>query len=260
MSRLGYLKAVGYEAGYGTDPDEWTEEQTYNVERCVDAGLSDFYFPTLDGKLYEWSFLSPVRRFAVASGTRALNLPDDFNGFLVPELQLLRDSDTYPRVRLGDAVRRLYAASPTAEGPPCSAEVVLRRQDVALRSARYELQFWPQADQAYELEGRVSIAPEALSERREHVYGGPAHHQTVLSACLMAFEQLIDNDQAGPHRARFNQRIAASVSQDRRHKPKLMGYNRDASDAAHYGGGALYFGRDVAFGNYSTTTIDGLTP
>lgn len=261
MSRLDYLKAVGYEAGYGSDPDVWTDEQSYNVERCVDAGLSDFYFPTLDGRLYEWSFLSPVRQFAVLSGAVALPLPDDFNGFLVPSLQLLRDSDVYPPVRLGDAVRRLSAGNPSAQGPPRAAEVVLRAPDLASRSARYELQFWPQADQSYTLEGRMSVAPEALSERRPHVYGGPAHHQTVLSACLAAFESLIDNDQAGPHRARFLQRLAASVAQDRRNKPKTLGYNRDASDLRHYGGGgSLYWGKDVAFGNYSTVTIDDQTP
>ena len=254
LKRDDYRKAVGTEAGYGGDPTDWDDEQTYNVDRSIDAGLADFYYPTIDGGLYEWSFLKPYRSFPIASGSRWIDLPDDFNGFLDPVLKVIRTDHSHIAIRLGDSVRGLYSRRADATGPPSAAELALAPPN-AEGSARYRLHVFPEADAAYTLQGHISIAAEALTERRPYIYGGPAHHFTVLAACLAAFESIIDGVVNGPHARRFQQRLMASVAQDRKMQPKNLGRNSDFSDLAAYG----RLDR-IGMGGYGITTIDDLSP
>ena len=64
----------------------------------------------------------------------------------------------------------------------------------------------------------------------ENAYGlgGVPHSETLLASCLDIAE-LRDDDTLGTHSAKFIQRLAASVAQDRANGPTELGYNADSS-------------------------------
>ena len=233
-NRARYRVAIGKEAGYGMDPDAWDEEQTHNVDEVLDFALAEFYYPYLENRLYNWTFLQPVRRIQAGEGTTRVLLPDDFDGFLETHLRVF-SSEGAPQcvVPLGASVFGLYAARPSETGKPAAAEVVRARSDGG-RGARYELHYFPTLDADIEFEGRMSIAAQALTDHRQYIYGGPVHQATVYAACLANVEKIIDGEQGGPREAQFRQRLMASIAQDRRLQPKSLGYNRDRSDEQHY--------------------------
>lgn len=254
-TRTDLLETIGHKAGYGRGVDDWDDDQRRDVEEVLDVALASFYYPYLpDGRQYEWTFMTPDRTLAVASGTRFLDLPDDFAGFVEPSLRLLSGTNTFwHAVPLGASVRGCYAASPDATGAPRHAEVV-KAPDQAGRGTRYRLHFFPEADAAYSLEGQMRVSGEALSDRRPYLYGVPAHSFTVHAAALATWEWMMDQVKDGPYQAQYRQRLAASIAQDTALKPKIYGYNRDRSDREHY----LHREYDH-LGRVGTITIDGLS-
>jgi len=258
-TRDDYRKLLGYHAGYGSAVDSWDDEQTYNVDRVLDVALATFYYPDLgEASQYQWTFLKPNRTFTLASGARFLDLPDDFGGFLDPTLNVLSDDRTLGRVRIGDAVRGLYARSPDAHGPPQSAELALGPGPDLAGGSRYRLHVYPESRAEYRLQGHIAILPEALSDRRPYVYGSAAHHMTVEAACYAAWETVIDevDPDLGVKNKFFRQRLRASVAADRRNQPKNYGYNSDSSDLYHLGRTDEY----RTLGGYGVVTIDGQEP
>jgi hypothetical protein len=97
------------------------------------------------------------------------------------------------------------------------------------------LDVFPTPDQAYQIKVTYSILPDALSATTPIPYGGAAHAETILEACLSVAEERLDND-PGVHAQAFAARLAASIAQDKRHRPQSLGYNGDKSDDGWYRG------------------------
>lgn len=226
-SFLGYLRGAAY-----NDP-EWTAQQLADIKSCVKAGLHNFYFPTpLPGekKSHSWSFLTPVRDLTLASGARTVVLPGDFGGFEGPIYNLT--SGAVPvEIPLRDKsfVDGQYALAPSNTGRPLWVSERPQSGPADRREQRRELYLFPQADAAYTLRVNYYLIPELLDGTHQHCYGGPAHAQTVIESCLAVAEQRKD-DRLTTHTAAFAQRLAASVSLDRRHKPQHLGPMTDRSD------------------------------
>ena len=258
QTRDDLRRSVGWQAGYGLDPDDWDEEQTYNVDRSVDAGLMAFYKPDPDqaGAVYEWTFLTPYREVLTVSGENRLDLPDDYAGFVESRLRVTNDdTSAFGWLELGEAVRGLYARASSASGVPSHGEVALATNHPESRTSRYWLYVYPRPDAAYRLGGRMAVDGAALSDRRQYVYGNANHSRTIEAACLAMFETLVDQVVDGPRSAHFRQRLRASIADDMRKKPRNLGFNRDHSDALSYRG---RFWPGMA--GTGTATIDGLDP
>ena len=251
LKKRDYEVEVGDFLGYGRDPTKWGDTRTEHINAIVKAGLSNYYFPDLGGQTYHWSFLKPVGSFSLASGAQELTLPDDFNGFTEPFLVIFDSTKAYRKVWVGNLVRSLYASQPEATGHPQHAEVGIVEGRTAEGSSRYKLLVFPEADAAYTLKGRYSLAPHALSGARPYVYGNVAHHQTVLESCLAAAEQRRDNE-IGLHSQLFKDKLRASVSEDRKMAPKYLGYNGDGSSGRNR--------RREPGADWNTLTLDGVTP
>lgn len=255
LKKSDYEVEVADFRGFGRVAADWTEEMVSHIASDVKSGVANFYFPDLGGQVYEWSFLTPDASLTLESGASDLDLPDDFNGFS-DRFLFVSTADEYGRkVPLAWGVRRKLAAAPERTGHPECAEVEVVRGTTPTEGTRYRLLVYPQADQAYTLRGRYSLSPHALSGARPHVYGGVAHHQTVLESCLAVAEQRRD-DVIGIHTALFKDRLRASIAQDRRMKPKDLGYNADRSDGA-----SPYYSRRGRPGRWwDDVTIDGQAP
>lgn len=230
---------VGHHLGYGYGVNNgdtaWTTGQQREVDRCVAAGLRQFYYPPpLPGSnsSYDWSFLKPITPILLASGSTSAMLPDDFGG-IEGDLTLStgNSSSLLPVRVVGEGlIRTRYAELPSRTGRPEIAAVVPVRGTTNNAGQRFELTYWPAPDQDYTAEVAYYLLPNALTTILPFAYGGMLHCETIRESCLAIAEERNDDTGAGVHKAKFFERLAASISADRKFKGELVGYNGDRSD------------------------------
>ena len=231
LSKVSSFLGWGRGAAFGDTPYSPTQQAL--LDDCVQSGIRNFYFPTPP---YDWSFLHPVVTQQIPIGASTIQLPDDFGGFEGEITIVSSGTQVVPwAVRLHNEgeVRKAYAACPTAQGPPEMASLQPLKGTTTQRSSREQLYIYPMADQAYRLQFQYYILPDYISPPYPFVYGGAAHVETILESCLAIAEQRLD-DVAGLHTQKFAERMMASMGQDRKNKPAVVGYNRDRSDDRHF--------------------------
>lgn len=237
---------VGLFLGYGRGSDAgdtaWTSAQSAAIASCVKSGLRQFYFnPAVPERgvpaSYSWSFLQPTLTVTLASGADSIDLPADFSGLQGNDLTLSDSNRPVCRIPLvGEGeIRRQFAYDADATGQPLMAAVRPLKERRGERGQRFELLFWPAADQAYTVEFTYHLTGEALTGDAPYAYGGAAHAETILESCLAIAEQRLD-DSMTVHSEKFKERLEASVAHDRRGKPQHLGYNADRSDAREWWG------------------------
>lgn len=231
--------AVGLFLGYGQGSvggyadATWTARQSAVLDTIVKSGLRQFYFPAPDqaGVSYEWSFLRPSAALDLPTGQMTIRLPDDFGGF-DGRISLTTASNEVgiPIDICGMAkIRQLRSEFPTTTGRPLWAAVDPIKGVTANHGSRFNLEIYPIADENYTLSGAYHIHPDALTGTSPYAYGGVEHSETIQAAIIAAAELYLD-DTAQVRKAYFAERLATSVSQDRKLKPQALGYNRDDSN------------------------------
>jgi hypothetical protein len=215
--------------GFSADPDDWTDAEQDVVEDCTRSGISQFYYPALpDGRVYEWSFLKPVRSLTLASGATGLDLPDDF-GSVSGSILVSESGQTggweLPVEGIG-VVLKMRAEDSDSTGSPVHVAISPQRGTGVAEGQRYRLEVWPTADAAYTLQMEMVLLQSALTGARPYAYGGAAHSETILESCLSIAEQRVNNE-FGVHTQKYQERLAASIAFDQKLKPAHLGYNGD---------------------------------
>lgn len=233
---------VGHFLGYGRGPKyenpEWTTDQWNSILSCLKSGLRNFYFPvSVDGtpSSYNWSFLTPTTSIDLTTGDNTTQLPDDYGNIegtmtvASPINQVCWDIQF-----TGEGIiRERYAACQTLTGRPQMAAIRPVKGTEMKRGQRFEVIVWPIPDQAYTLQLRYYLLPEVLSGTLPYAYGGATHAETLLESCLAIAEERLD-DTRSTHASKFKERLAASISMDRRSKPQNLGPNLDRSDGVDW--------------------------
>lgn len=209
-------KEVGHLRGYGLDIDEWTAEQKELVELILKRGTNKFY----TGASYDWNFLKPLVTLTILDDSESLLLPVNF-AYLIGEIYFDGSNAGCPLAVENEAVvfRRRNSAV-TSTGIPQFA-CITPEAPGSTHGPRQLLSFWPTADQDYEITFRYSVLPEALSTAQPYPYGGQAHSNTILEACLAASEQMDGN--LGIHTILYSQALSGSIEHDRRTKAQALG-------------------------------------
>ncbi len=231
------------------------ERQKARVESFVKSGLRQFYFPKADGNgnSYDWSFLKPVYRTTLLQNENILALPDDFGGFEGEIVVALESGSFWPVKLVGiGRVELDNARLPVTLGYPLEACLEPLKGTTINRSQRFQLKFFPVADQDYTLIFQYYILPECLDGTHPYAYGGAAHAETILESCLMIAEQR-DDDAMAVHTRAFNERLMASIAYDRKFKPQNLGKNLDRSVGYGWQNPGLY-----RF--YNTILVNGQVP
>lgn len=233
ISRADLLSETGRFLGWGRDPSQWSDDQTQDVDQIVASGLRQFYNPPpLPGESssYDWSFLKPRIVLPLPSGVSTILLPEDFGGvegtitvvgINVVQWPLKPTSIGY--------IEQAYAQIQQSTGRPLMAATRPRKETTQASGQRWELMVYPLPDQDYNLQFSYYFYPNRLNEQHPYPYGGMMHAETIREACLMAAEVFLDDAQ-GNHQSKFLERLAASISMDRRNKPQTLGINHDRSD------------------------------
>jgi len=237
QARVG--RFLGYGRGVDFGEPAWDVNKTNDIMDCVRSGYHQFLYPSPregEANSYDWSFLHPVGTFTFAQGASTVTLPDDFGGF-ENQLSLLTDNTTSMPWQIEwqneGKIRQQYSVTPTMTGPPQYACERPIKGTNAVRSQRFELFVFPLADREYTIQGQYYLQADAMTNALPFAYGGAAHAETILQSCLAMAELKLD-DAKGPQWATWQERLSASISIDRKHKPAKLGYNRDDSDRAPF--------------------------
>lgn len=235
--------AVGRFLGYGrgelNNDTMWSQAQKADVEEVIKSGYRQFLFPPPaggSGSSYDWSFLQPTATLTLASGSQTIQLPDDFGEPQGP-VTMTSAASTIPwqiPIRGEGVIRQMFQQLPDATGRPEMIAFQPIKGTQPTHGQRYQAYVFPAADGDYQITLRYYVLADALKESLPFAYGGMAHSETIREACLMAAEQFLD-DTAGVHTMKFQERLAASISLDRRMKPEVIGYNGDRSDMREWG-------------------------
>jgi len=235
QAEVGVYFGWGRGAYYQDRP--WKRDQFARIHSCVKSGLRRFYWPEPVPPLtqsYDWSFLKPVAEIAFPDNTKYVTLPDDFGspeGYLTITNAVTQTVWAIELTGIG-LINHNYQVLPTTVGRPLMAAITPLRGDNPQQSQQWQLWIWPITDQAYTFQLQYYINPNYLTGDTPYAYGGSQHHETILEACLSVAEERVDDmaPMTGPHGLAFKQRLAASISVDRRLKPQKLGANRDRSD------------------------------
>lgn len=226
---------LGYGRGAANGDVPWTSFQQANIDSAVRSGLRQFYFPPpvqgVTDSSYDWSFLKPTATVDFPVNAKTIPMPDDFGGF-EGEITLQSTSGNYwwtVELRNEGQIRQMYALTPNFSGRPLMAALQPLKGTTGTQGQRWQLYLFPAADTDYTLQFQYYILPDYLSGAFPYAYGGMAHVETIIESCLEAAERKLD-DAATVHAQKFQERLQASISLDRRSKPQALGYNHDRSD------------------------------
>ena len=212
---------IGLKRGYGSTIADWDDDQKELVEQFVADGLDMFY----NQSSYEWSFMAPIVTLKIPDGTTEIALPASF-GFLAGDIYF--ESSVAAAVPLevrnaGEVLLARQRDSSTTGRPQCAA--IDERAPSELHGQRKYLIFWPEADDDYTVTLRYTVLSDALSSSNPFPWGGAAHTQTILQACLAKSEQF--DGTIGIQTQLYMLSLAASKDYDRRVKAQTLGYNGD---------------------------------
>lgn len=213
----------------------WSSYQQFEIDGIVGSGLRQFYYPPpMEGMTgsYDWSFMHPVAGIDFPAGVSTVPLPDDFGGF--EGRMTIRTTTTTSQPWQIDwlnegQINEMYSRTPQMSGPPKYAAEQALKGTTATQGQRKQLLIFPLADRDYQLQVAYYINPDFLNGAFPFAYGGSQHAETILESCLAVAEVRLD-DSSSVHAAKFAERLAASISMDRRNKPQSLGYNGDRSD------------------------------
>jgi hypothetical protein len=223
------LKEVGGFLGYGSVRASWTAAQAAEVERYVQAGVRQFYYPpAMQGVEagFEWSFMRPETTVDTLSGASEVALPDGF-GRLITNLHYEATVRNPTVIQISASQLMAKLAESVDLAPP--RFVATRFKDsTGAYGQRQELVLWPVPDAVYTLAFRYEAFAGKLSDANPYPLGGMKFTQLIIESCLAVAEQRA-NDEKGLHSEQFASMLAASIAQDRKNGARYFGHMGNAS-------------------------------
>lgn len=231
---------VASDRGYGLDPADWNERQTFVIDQVVTSAVAQVYFPPpVKGERLapDWTFLKPITEVGLASGSQRIKMPADFGSVDGPIAVKTTATTSMPwwiEWRNENWILGLYQGAPALTGPPkFAAETVLRDHGAPVGQRRGLLIF-PIADQDYVLQIKYSINPDRLSGACPYAYGGAQYRELYVASVYAVAEQQFDGVM-GTATQKFDQMLLAAISQDNKNRPQKLGYNANRETPAWRG-------------------------
>lgn len=225
---------LGYGRGANYGETEWTTRQQADITDCVESGLRRFYYPAeVPGEAagYGWTFLRPHVALTLTQAGNTLAMRDDFGGIEGP-LRLYNADRGSWRIDVVDSilVRQKREEFPDQTGRPeiAAVEIVNAASErvTTTSGSRYQLLFFPLADQDYTVQFQYYCNPNSLTATYPWPHGGAEHAETLMAAVRAAAEYLKIRERATEH-AYFLDQLKASIARDRLKKSQVAGVMHD---------------------------------
>lgn len=224
LSYEDLLKEVGGFLGYGVDGFGLAAEKLDEVDRYVQSGVRQFYYPPAVNGVeagYTWSFMTPSATIAALEGVGTSDLPDDFGrmsgiAFYYPHTTM---KTPIAIVSIGN-MQALKSRSGES-GTPTHASVRYKSSD-GVDGHRSEVVWWKTPADDYTLSYTYEAYAGKLSEDRPYPLGGMRFSEAILESCLAVAEQRA-NDEKGLHTETFKELLASAIMIDRKYSAKFYG-------------------------------------
>lgn len=211
------LAEVGRFLGYGGDSSLWSSDKQEEIDRYVQSGVRQFYYPpTINGieSAYEWSFLNPTTTIATAVGDQAQDLPDD-HGRVLGNIHYAASVCNTPIYMISEHRMMELAQQDSDNGRPTYATVRSKADTSSTAGQRLEIVWWRIPDAIYTLRYRYEAYNGKLSNAKPFPLGGMKHSETIVASCLAVAEQRA-NDEKGIRWEQFVSMLATSIALDRK--------------------------------------------
>ncbi len=209
------MSDVGHFVGYGANVDEFSLAELEEVDRYVQSGIRQFYFPpAMPGVEVgcDWSFMRPTGTITTVIGESVIDLPDDFGRILG---KFHHDRSVYsPAISIIPESRLLSLQSAHVEPSIPRAACIRNKTIVAGFGQRFEVVLWPVPTAVFTLTYRYEAYSGKLSCGM-YPLGGMRYSELVTESCLAVAERRA-NDEKGIHWDQFVQLMAAGVAMDRK--------------------------------------------
>jgi len=207
----------------GYDPDSLTTAQTAEVDKYVQAGVRNFYYPSAANGIeagYEWSFMRPTTTLTTTASTGTVALPTDF-GRMAGDLNFAVSVFSAPVIQVSEAKIQALLQRSTDDGVP-QFFAIRYKEAYGIHGQTQELILWPIPGDAYVLTYRYEAYAGKLSDANTCPLGSVRYSELITESCLAVAEQRA-NDEAGLHSARFLSLLAAGIGMDRRAGARFYG-------------------------------------
>lgn len=228
ISYADLLIEVGGFLGYGVDSTAWNAAKLAEVDRYIQSGIRNFYYPPAG---YEWSFLNPSTTIATAVGDDAMDLPDALSR-ITGNLHFAAALNCTPVTLVSEGQMMALKARTTTNAKPKCAAIRSKVSDGA-GGQRLEIVYWPTPDAIYTLTYRYEAYSGKLTTLKPYPLGGMKHSELIIESCLAVAEQR-GNDERGAHTERFAEMLAAGIEIDKKMGARffgMMGENCETSDS-----------------------------
>jgi hypothetical protein len=226
ISYTDLLRDVGAFLGYPRDPDDQSDDEREEIDRYIQSGIRQFYYPPAMEGLelgYKWSFLTPTATLATVATEGAVDLPDDCGRVLGDFIYAA--GTNYPTVPLVSEGRLLELLQTNSDGSqPCYAAVRAKSEALtATAGTRLEVAFWPVPSAIYTLTYRYEAYSGKLTAALPYPLGGMRYAELITESCLAVAERRA-NDEKGLHWDEFVRLLKAGVAMDRRQGARFFGH------------------------------------
>jgi len=224
---IGYedlLKEVGGFLGYGVDGLRLDPEKLNEVDRYVQSGIRQFYYPpAIQGVEvgYQWSFMKPSGQLTTVADQESNDLPDNFGNMVGMAIYYPQDNFHAPiaLVSVGQIMARKSVDS--LAGAPSMACVQFKSSE-GDDGQRSEVVWWRVPDAEYTLDYVYNAYAGKITEDNPYPLGGMRFAEVITESCLAIAEQRA-NDTRGLHTESFMTLLASAIEIDRKSSAKFYG-------------------------------------
>jgi len=215
---------VGRFLGYNADLSKWSDSQAEEVDRYIQAGIRQFYYPPAVENVepgYDWSFLHPTGTLTTVDGEGSQDLSDDL-GRIVGDLHFDPTVHVPSITLVSENMILVMQERNSSKGPPKHAAVRSKAGTTEYEGQRQEILLWPVPDKAYTLEFNYEAYSGKLTQLRPYPLGGMKHSELIVESCISVAEQRA-NDERGLHWESFSRLLASAVAIDRKNGARYFG-------------------------------------
>jgi len=216
LSYTDLLVSVGVFLGYKPLHADRSAVQQAEVERYIQAGVRQFYYPPASEGIeagYQWSFLTPTTTIDTTADQADDDLPDDL-GRVLGDFYYEPDNFLRSIVLVSEARMLACRQESTDSGTPRYASVH-HKTSTGADGQRFEVSWWPAPDAVYTLSYKYEAYQGVISATYKYPLGGMKHSELILESCLAVAEQR-GNDERGLHWDSFISLLKAGIAQDRK--------------------------------------------
>jgi len=222
-------KEVGNFLHLASDETTWDTDDTARVDRFIQSGIRQFYYPpAIEGVPagYRWSFLRPVATIVTADGDRDYDLPDDFS-FLSSDL-FYDESQNFERsiVQVSESQMQELIQRTEDKGKPKFCATRFKSSDLT-DGQRHEVLLWPVPNGEYTLTYQYEAYSGKIDkDSKKYPLGGMKYGECIIESCLSIAESR-GNDEKGIHYQDFIRLLVAAVALDRDNSARRYGQMGD---------------------------------